>query len=221
MKRRLSEMWLLVTADRKRAAILGTLLLVLTGVGAKMFLFDGPRRARASNADATSEKSGADRKASGKSSSSGQQGSRTNAAEYGAPERRTVIPAANVVRDLFALNDERFKPLQTEPSDKGAGLAGKSQTGSVEKETSAPVSEAEVIRQRVLEEASHLRLRSILLGSRPAAVIESSGGKKGSSMVVAVGQTIDGFSLVSIGSEGVVVEKDGVQVQLHRELPEH
>lgn len=225
MKRRAAEMWIMITADRRRATILCVLMIILTGVGAQTLLSRGPKRARAA-ADAVTPEGASKLKSEKGSPSRGRGGgSRTEReSTASAPEPAAIVRlvrSPRVARDLFKLNDERFPPPQTEPTSDSKGLAEKSAAGSDEKTSAGSAPSEDDVRQRVAQEASRLRLRSILLGSRPAAVIETTGaGRKERRTVLSVGQTVEGFTIAAVAQDGVTIEKEGVQVVLRRELPE-
>lgn len=211
MKRKLAEMWLLITADRKRTTILGVLLIVLVGVSVQTFMSRGPKRASASGNAAADASAAAD--------------SRTGAgtsADLPASEIITVVRAAPVSRDIFQLNDEAFPPPQTEPPSELTTDATKSAPGSVETPRADPAPPVDDVNRRVTQEASRLKLRSVLIGgSVPTVVIEASDERrKARRTVLAKGQTIEGFTLVEIANEQAILEKEGVRVVLERVLPE-
>lgn len=209
MKRKLAEMWLLITADRKRTTILGVLLIVLVGVSVQTFMSRGPKKARASSE--MSEEAGATTD------------SRTGAgAELPASEIITVVRAAPVSRDIFQLSDEVFPPPQTEPAAELTTDATKSASGNVETPRAGPTPPVDDVNRRVTQEASRLKLRSVVIGgSVPTVVIEASDERrKARRTVLAQGQTIDGFTLVEIANERATLEKEGVRVVLERDLPE-
>jgi hypothetical protein len=79
---------------------------------------------------------------------------------------------------------------------------------------------ADAVAERVMKEAASLRLRGSLIGSTPMAVIEVTGKRADKGNVVRPGQVVEGFTLIEVHSTGVVLEKDGVRVELRRVLPE-
>ncbi len=209
MKRKLAEMWLLITADRKRTTILGALLIVLVGVSVQTFMSRGPKRASASGDNGDGAGATPD--------------SRTGViADLPASEIITVVRATPVSRDIFQLDDEAFPPPQTEPPSELTTDATKSAPGSVETPRADPSPPVDDVNRRVAQEASRLKLRSVVIGgSVPTVVIETSNERRRARRVVlAAGQTIEGFTLVEIANEQAILEKEGVRVVLERDLPE-
>ena len=73
------------------------------------------------------------------------------------------------------------------------------------------------ISARVEEQAGLLKVRSIVLGQNPNAVVESKGRVR---QVVRIGQVIDGFTLVEVVADSIVLEMDSVRVRLSLARPE-
>ena len=129
------------------------------------------------------------------------------AAQAGGTIRVPLRPRAS--RNIFALDDAHFpRPAQTSPIQAKAA------------ETPMPVVEspsesADAVRARkeavVAESARLLVLRSVVVGRNPVAVIEKSGGSRS---LVGPGQEIEGFVLMEVGADWVVMEKDGVRIKL-------
>lgn len=91
--------------------------------------------------------------------------------------------------DLFAFRHNRYKPLPPK-NNNGVGV----QPGDVNVD--------EVVRRRELEEmAKELSLQSVIQGARPIGVIN---GK-----VLRVGDSIDGFEIVTLGTRSATVTREG------------
>ncbi len=205
MKKKMRELWVVVTDDRRKATFLAALLMVLVGLGIKTFFGGaGPRGTNAAlTKDSGSESSLAD---AGQSAVN-----RTMAALGGGPSSRVIslAPTPRLSRNLFALDEAYFpRPVQTE-----LPVASRRTYG-------APVVEArpenadEVrarVAARVEEQAGLLRVRSIVLGQEPIAVVESKGRVR---QVVRIGQVVDGFTLVEVAADSIVLELDSVRVRL-------
>jgi len=68
----------------------------------------------------------------------------------------------------------------------------------------------------VRQEAAALRLRSTMISSNPIAVIETTAGAGKRASVVRMGDSIEGFVLISVRAREVDLEKNGVRVTLSR-----
>jgi hypothetical protein len=206
MKPRMSKLMVLVHAERKKLGVLGILVLALGLASLRALVLSGPRSANAAPG-ARSEESpdgnvpGAGRRTAGHR-----------------PDIRTTIPA-ELTRDLFALDESQFpRPSQTEPPD---SVDPKSAPAKVETSSRVePRQEEDPPEVRIAEELRKLRLKGTILGGSPMAVIELAGQKDKRGTVVRPGESIEGFTLIEVVNGGVVLEKDGVRVELKRALPE-
>ncbi len=208
MKRSLIELWVRVTSDRRKASVLGALLIIAGGMWLRTMLIadNAPRKARASvNSKIASIDAG---EGSGNSIGDREKSKRL----------RIEIPAPPALdRDLFALSARYFSlSSQTEAP---AQEPPKSAQGTVENPHEQELLRQQALVRRINEEAAELRLRSTIVGANPFAVIESGASGKSSGMVVGLGGTIRGFQLVEVRSRSVVLEKSGVQVELGLPLP--
>lgn len=210
MNHKIREMWVVITEDRQKAAVLGVLLLVLAGLVVKyLFAGVGPRGTQAAVDKSTSPSSATD---------VGQSAITRTMAALGAGQSTRVIslaPTPRLSRNLFALDASFFPPpAQMEPA-KGP------QRSTHEPVIEATPENADVLRAReaarIQDEAKSLRLRSIVLGQAPNAVIEVGRGER---RVVRVGQDINGFRLVSVEPGSVLLEKETVRVRLSLARPE-
>lgn len=209
MKRKLRELWVVVTDDRRKATALAALLLVLAVMGVKTMVDGaGPRGSRAAlKGDSASSVADAGQDAV----------TRTMAALGGGPASRVIslAPTPRLSRNLFALDESHFPlPVQTEP------LRTSPKT-STDATVEARPENADEVKARVIarveEQAKSLRLRSTLLGQSPIAVIESKGRERN---VVRIGQVVDGFTLVEVATNSVLLEMESVRVRLTLARPE-
>lgn len=215
MTRRLQEAWLLIMADRKRATMLGALVVVLLGVSVRELGRIGPGKARAQSRSALLQAAEAETEGSGKTAKSEETSEKQRAATI------TIERAPPVSRDLFALSELAFPPAQTELTEMSPSEAAKSEPQMDDTHPVARADDAELVRERVTREAGVLRLRSAVVGATPTAVIGfAEGARGGASAVVGLGQLIRGFKVIEIGPAEVLVEKEGVRVTLKRALPE-
>lgn len=211
MKEKLYEVWLHLTADKKRAGVLLVLVIVLVVLGARALLSTaGPSRARASNepeSQVTLREQINDRFA-------------RTLASIGTGNGGTFVelrPVGRLERNLFALDPEHFPDAsQTEQPDANADGAVAPSQQKVDETPDGGVS----VEERVLEESSSFKLRSTLVGRTPIAVIEIADGHGKRRVVLSPGQSIEGFELREVRSNAVVLEKQGVRVELKRALPE-
>lgn len=211
MKRTILEVWITLTADKRKAAILGAMLIVLVGFSARSILKSGPSPARASSSNSASSRPGAN---------ATDAVSRTLAAidEQRKGPYINIPHAETPSRNLFALSSTHFpEPAQPEQPDKGVTPAV---TPPVKIVDGGPRNQPPSTEQRVRQEAADLRLRSTLVGATPLAVIEYGGGRNSNRVVLSPGHTVLGFILIEVRSHAVLIEKEGVRVELRRPLPE-
>ncbi len=195
----LIRLWVMVTADRRKAIALGALLAVGGILWVRAMIVTGGRSSGAARAQRTST-------VASEGGASGNKG----ASETSREQRIVHLPAiAPLERDLFALSDSHFPPsAQTEPS---VEQPPKSLTGTDDSLGSE---------QQVREEASRLRLRSTIVGGAPMAVIEIRGaGRTSEAKVLRPGESVEGFILIEVRRDLVVLEKQGVRVEVGAPAP--
>ena len=99
----------------------------------------------------------------------------------------------SVVRDLFVGSMEGYAKAEKATRDK--------------RDTGPTAAEAEMLREKKIRaRAAGLKLQSTMLGSHPAAIINSK--------LVRAGEFIDGFRVVEIQAKYCLLECDGVPVRL-------
>jgi len=203
MRAKIAEIKVLLATDKKQATILAGLLVFLVISMGRMLLNMSPSKAQAR--DRTASKS-VDRD---KSHGSGN----------GALRMSIELPALpDGTRDIFALNPEKF-PEPAQP-DQSAEVPPKSDASMDESVEARALSEQQLAERGVRQEAERLRLKSTILGSNPIAVIEAPQKGKTRSVVLGVGDELDGFKLIEIQRFSVLIEKNGVRVELTRSLPD-
>lgn len=206
MKDRLLGMWYVVIEDRKKAGILGVLLLALGALAVKSMLSAGPNQSSA---------------ASGGDSSPGQVGQTalSRAAELVARLQRRQfreVPAApRLSRDLFAVDERRFPPpivevpVRVEPPPERIEPVIKSDPEDADDLRAREIA-------RIREEAEGFKLRSVVVGQNPLAVIELPGKRR---TVVPLGGSVNGFKVEEVTTESVELVKDAVRVRLKLTVP--
>jgi len=207
MNNQLREAWAILTADRRKAAVLGALVFIAAGLWLRAAITSGPSKAKGFNEPRMTESGNKSAKKKNASSD----------AEEGFTKPPRVInfnPPSPLVRDLFILSDELLASSpQTEPGDPAAP---KSASGTDDKPVRTAAPPAQTVEQRIAHEAAALRLRSTMIGANPIAVIESADAPRGGSSVVRLGETIAGFTLIAVRAHEVELEKENVRVTIAR-----
>jgi len=216
MTQRLSELWIILKAEKRKSLALAGLVLIalvmwartaVTGSGASV-----ERASGASSANAGQASQSRVGRPAGPSSGSQQQA--------GGPSHSPATPVVNVPksqtldRDLFALRSKRLAlPVQPEPQRDD-------QPKSTDETDDNPEELQRLRRQalirKVSDQAAGLRLRSTMIGANPIAVIESADSGD-ASRVLRVGESVADFELVEVRAQSVVLQKSGVRVVLSRE----
>lgn len=202
MRAKLQELWILVTADKKKVAMLGGLALALAVIVLKQGGLAGPRDALATAESQTA----LDRMPVVTADGLGLDGPVV-----------TVERAEAIERDLFRLGERFFpNPTQDAQSDPDSPKSVLPVVETTDEPADRPPDD---LPERVREEAARLRLKGTMVGSTPLAVIEQP-APAGPAEVVRLGGVVAGFTVVEIRAGGVVLERGGVRVELHRALPE-
>ena len=205
MKRKVQEFWVLAREEKQKLGVLVVLFAVLGGLGVRTLVSGGPRSASASEGGAEAAKSTTDLAIE-----------KLNAERSGT-FIRTVRPE-RLERNLFSLDGRFFpeaaQPLQVDEVEVSAV------TVEVQSVDEPAVTRGPTLAELIEEEADRLRLRSTMVGSNAIAVIEIDSGSGGERLVLGVGQLIEGFRVEEIRATIVVLEKQGVRVELRLVLPE-
>lgn len=204
MNQRLLQFWIIITADRKKAFALCTLLLSAVSLWARNAFTSGDDARPQGTAVSADGAGGSDHASGGGGVGDGTRGRR----------RVSIPPITPLRRDLFATNEEYFSSsAQTDSADEdnAKSAAGNDDNPKAQREMAQ-----RLLERRVRREAEELRLRSTMMGALPIAVIETKSSGSSAGVVVRVGQTIDGFRLIEVGRDIAVLEKEGVLVELGR-----
>lgn len=206
MSDQLREFWAIVTADRKKAAVLGGLALVAGGLWIRAAVTSGPSKATASDAPRMTES--AKKRAKKLAKSDEDSSSKT-------PSQTITIQSPDpLTRDLFVVSDALLaSSSQMEPAD---ARAPKSAAGIDDKSLRPAGLGAETPKQRVTREAAELRLRSTMIGANPIAVFQNPNGSRQSASMVRIGGDIAGFKLVAVRAHEAELEKEGIRVTVSR-----
>lgn len=204
--------------ERKgRSATLGVLMVVLAAVVAKGFLSGGPRTGSASppapaSSDSLSSVAEAGREAVTRAIASKDAMSRGRYINVAAAPRSG--------RNVFGLDPAHFPPLaQAKSSEPPAPPSLPAQPTPVVSNAENADDDPERRAARLVDETKSWRLKSVILGQRPLAVIET-GGKQQRSAVVREGDEVLGWQLVEISLMSVLMEKESVRVRLTLVLPD-
>jgi hypothetical protein len=131
-------------------------------------------------------------------------------------KRETVVCATPPPfgRDVFAFDRDHFPLPNTD--DESRAIEPKSSHLPDEDTQGSAEPTREQIEAGVREEARALELRSLIVGGTPLAVIEVTGGASRGRHVLEAGESLLGFRIVEVRKGSVVIEKDGVSVELFR-----
>lgn len=181
MKKKMKRLWRQATADKKKFGLLVTMLAVgLLLWGRLILLEDVPKIATA------------DPNAPAQADSTS-----TNPAPAGTTPAAAVLPPLPTVHvalsedlplNLFAFRHNRYKPLPEKDSE-GNGLQS---TGSTDDDR----------KRELVELARSLRLQSVIQGRSPAIVVNGE--------VLRVGDSIEGFEIVSFDERSAKLTREGL-----------
>jgi hypothetical protein len=201
-----------VAADPKKSVVLGALAVVAIG----MWMRSGFSLVNPSSAGAAqSQKTDASRAGEVLA---------TTASEIASVRERlsrrevTLPRPEGATRDLFALS-RAFRPPDApnvttpQESPKSPSSSDDTEAARMERERLARI-------ESMRKEAGRFRLRSVIVGQRPAAVIEVTGAGRPRSVVLRKGQAVDGFVLTEIRPDSVLLVKDDFPFELKLEFPQ-
>jgi len=211
MNEHLARLKVAILNDKKKAGVLAGLVLVALIMWVRASLVSsGPSRARAeSGSSATREASSED--ASSESSGSG-------AGATGSEKEVVALPASPALqRDLFRPSPSLLP--RSSQTDSSAGADAKSAIGNDETPEQQERMRRVALLRSVREEAERFRLRSVMVGANPIAVIERRGAPGSEGKVLRVGDKIDGFEVVRVERAGVLLSKAGVGIELRLSPP--
>lgn len=187
MKKKLHRAWRQATADKKKFGILVTMLAVgLLLWGRLILLQEVPKIATADpDADQAQQTAGDSPRA---------EGGTAGLSMPPLPEVRVSL-SEDLPLNLFAFRHNRYKALPSEDSLQGGVQLAQS------------VDDEEARRRELVELARGLRLQSVIQGKSPAIVINGE--------VLRVGDSINGFELVSFNQRSAKVTRDGLTFLLN------
>lgn len=201
-----------VAADPKKSAVLGALALVAVAMWMRSgFTMVGPSPAGASQDQKTDASRAGEVLA-------------TTASEIASVRERlsrrevTLPRPEEATRDLFALSGA-FRPpddpnvTTPQESPKSPSSSDDTEAARMERERLARI-------EAMRKEAGRFRLRSVIVGQRPAAVIEVTGAGRPRSVVLRKGQAVEGFVLTEIRPNSVLLMKDDFPFELKLEFPQ-
>ena len=208
MSRRVRELWLRAKAEGKKAVMLAALLGVCAILGLRAAVFGGKPRHAASPASAAPQPA-----APSASAPDAAGAERPDAPALDLTPPRRYARGGAPTRDLYALNP-RFFPDVTGVRSAGREGGAKSATGADDKSGEAAPTDAQSLRRRATADAARLRVRSVIVGAQPAAVIEREEGGARKAEALRVGEKVCGFVVAEITATGVRLERDGAEVVL-------
>lgn len=216
MKRQLIALRVMLAQERKKAIWLGALLALLLIAVIRAGFALGPKTGVAAGSDKEAEVSSL--------ASAGRDAVSRAIASDDALYKGRLIEVARpprVSRNLFALDRAYFPTPPAKPEKPGqVPGADPSKTDAdpltVESETQNADDLARLLEAQVLEETTGWRLKSVLLGQQPTAVVETDGR----SSVLRVGQSHRDWTVIEIAASAIVIEKQSVRVRLSIAKPE-
>lgn len=185
MKTKLYRMWRQATADKKKLGILATTAAVgLLLWGRLILLEDVPKIA---TADDPNNPAQADQTPDGQAAEAGD-----SARALPALPSVEVALSEDLTLNLFAFRHNRYKPL---PSEETEG-----------NDAQLPGFTDDERKRELVELARSLRLQSVIQGRSPATVINGE--------VLRVGDSIEGFELVSFEEGSAILTREGLKFKL-------
>lgn len=180
MKTKLNRVWRQMTADKKKFGILVTMVAVGLLLWGRLILLEDVPKIATADPNATSQGNAKD-------------DAPAPAGAVDGPvlpplEKVSVQLSEDLPLNLFAFRHNRYKPLPDEES----GGSDAQLTGSTDDER----------KQELVELARSLRLQSVIQGGSPAIVINGE--------VLRVGDSIEGFELVSFNERSAKLTRDGL-----------
>lgn len=226
MKHALRQIWLDLTADRRKACVLGALLLIATMLGLRAaFKSSGPAVAAAAASAAQRTTTQPQQPTAPHPGAVAVQTHTAGSADNQPAPRMLRLTPPHVYsrsgmpsRDIFSVSDAHFPP---------AAVAAKPNDGPKSTDPPADIIDttaerAAAAHARLQAEADKLRVRSIALGARAIAILEITNGPDGAARrtrVVRAGDVVAGFTVLAVAASGVLLEQDGVSIELPPPAP--
>ena len=181
MNQKLNRAWRQVTADKKKFGILVTMMAVGLLLWGRLILLEDVPKIATADPNAVDQ---SDDTAPGVGAQAG-----VGTGPVLPPlEEVQVTLSEDLPLNLFAFRHNRYKPLPDEES----GSNGSQLTGSTDDER----------KRELVELARSLRLQSVIQGDSPAIVINGE--------VLRVGDSIEGFELVSFNERTAKLTREGL-----------
>lgn len=182
MSTKLKRLWLQATADKKKFGIFATLMAVGLLLWARLILLEEvPKIATADDPNQPAQADGITRY--------GQASPVITTGPVLPPlEEVAVTLSEDLPLNLFAFRHKRYKPLPSDESQHDQAQL----TGSTDDERM----------QELVELARSLRLQSVIQGASPAMVINGE--------VLRVGDSIEGFEIVSFNERSAKLTREGL-----------
>lgn len=181
MKQKINRAWRQVTADKKKFGILVTMMAVGLLLWGRLILLEDVPKIATADPNATAQTDG--------TTPDGQVLQVTPTGPVLPPlQEVSVTLSEDLPLNLFAFRHNRYKPLPDEESGSNSAQL----TGSTDDER----------KRELVELARSLRLQSVIQGDSPAIVINGE--------VLRVGDSIEGFELVSFNKRTAKLTREGL-----------
>jgi hypothetical protein len=195
-------------ADPKRTGAAAVLLAILVAMAGKTLLRGGPGKSTPAAASAgASRGSGSARNGGGDKNASGGSLSRYSAAAAVALQNWADAPPVPVSRNVFAVNMDYF-PMEgsrTAQSDAPEDGFWVKLEKSLAQQTDQRIKHENLVASYA-QQASELKLQSIVMGSQPKAMLNGE--------LVGEGSIVAGFRVLKIEARRLIVEREGIRLEI-------
>jgi hypothetical protein len=181
MKKKINRMWRQCTADKKKFGLLVTMVAVGLLLWGRLILLEDVPKIATADPNEPAQNTAQTPKAADDKPPDG-------TINLPPLQRVEVALSEDLTLDLFTFRHNRYKPLPEEDSA-GSGVQSAS-------------SSAEELKRELVELARSLRLQSVIQGKSPAIVINGE--------VLRVGDSIEGFEIVSFNESSAKLTRDGL-----------
>ena len=200
-----------VRNDPKRAATLTVLVAILVVLQVRLHMSRADGTARAG---AASELIGALTSSyvgTSQNSSNGR-----NAADAAIALRKWMdAPAVPLGRNLFTVNLERFPQDGNRTTTPNDGVVGFWDELAKSMNSRADVrKERQILLENLTQQASQMRLQSIVMGASPKAVINERVVSEGDVVACGSGENSTSFRVLKIEPRRIIVEREGIKLEI-------
>jgi hypothetical protein len=195
--------------DPKKAGILTLLVAILVVLQVRLQMSRTDSTSRATASLAPSPHNAGSNGAAG----TGSAGRPTDAA--GALRAWMNAPPTPIGRNLFAINLERFPQDANRVSSATTGNVGFWDELAKSMSSRADVrKERQILMENLAQQASQLRLQTIMMSASPKAVIDGDLVGEGDVVACGTGETRTVFRVLKIEPRRIIVEREGIKLEI-------